>query len=147
MRRRIILRLWLQASILRLLHEKEWEQHLKHALTVVHVVREAVELDDALRVLEQPRRVFQDGRTGDVICHFVSEAPLLLDTFLLGPEALHILLHLFAKEDLLQADQCAVLERKLLVVEHSVEVLTELSLLELDQRVAVLLFGIPASKF
>lgn len=93
----MILWFWLQIPIFRLLHEEKWEQHLEHALTVVHIMGEAVELNNSLCILEQPWRVFQDGRAGDVVCHFVGEAPLLLNPFLFSPETLHILLNFLAK--------------------------------------------------
>ena len=94
-----------------------------------------VKFDDPFCVRVQPGRVFEDRGPRDVALHLVLKLPNLRNLGLLRAEHLNVLFHLLAEKDFLQTDQSPILERQLFVLEESVEVGSELRLLELQQRV------------
>lgn len=92
----------------------------------------AVELNDALSIFVQLHSLLQDGRPGDITRHLGLILPALSHLALFSSKTLNVLFNLLAEEDLLEADQRAVLKRQFFVLEQLIEVCTKLSHLELE---------------
>lgn len=97
------------------LHKQKWQQYLKHALTVVHVMSVAIEFHDAHGITVEPLSVFQNRCPCDITRHFRLKFPLFPYTCFLAPELLNVFFNFFTEEDFLETDKCPILERQLAV--------------------------------
>ncbi len=91
-------------------HEQKWQEHFKHALTILYIVHVAVELNNSHGILVQPLSVLQNGGPRYVTCHFLLELPVFSSFCLLLPKLLYVFLNFFAEKDFLKADQGSILE-------------------------------------